>query len=70
VTPVYHPNVDTAGRICLDVLKMPPKGAWRPSLTLATVLAAVQQLLGEANPDDALMHDLVRAAHTCMHRVD
>ena len=24
-TLVYHPNIDTAGRICHDALKMPPK---------------------------------------------
>ena len=65
VTPVYHPNIDTAGRICLDLLKMPPKGAWKPSNNLATVLASIQQLLGEPNPDDALMHDIVRARALC-----
>ena len=58
VTPIYHPNVDTAGRICLDVLKMPPKGGWKPSLNIPTVLTSIQQLLGEPNPDDALMHDI------------
>lgn len=24
-TPVYHPNIDTGGRICLDTLKMQPQ---------------------------------------------
>ncbi|XP_008561349.1 PREDICTED: ubiquitin-conjugating enzyme E2 T isoform X2 [Galeopterus variegatus] len=58
LTPIYHPNIDSAGRICLDVLKLPPKGAWRPSLNIATVLTSIQLLMSEPNPDDPLMADI------------
>ncbi|EHA99648.1 Ubiquitin-conjugating enzyme E2 T [Heterocephalus glaber] len=50
LTPIYHPNIDSAGRICLDVLKLPPKGAWRPALNIATVLTSIQLLVAEPNP--------------------
>ncbi len=60
VTPIYHPNIDSAGRICLDTLKMPPKGSWTPSLNLSTVLTTIQALMCAPNPDDALMHEIVR----------
>ena len=59
ITPIYHPNIDNAGRICLDSLKMPPKGAWKPSLNLSTLLTTVQLLMTEPNPDDPLMSDIV-----------
>ena len=46
------------GRICLDILKMQPKGSWRPSMNLATVLTSVRLLLAEPNPLDPLMADI------------
>ncbi|KAK7099568.1 hypothetical protein V1264_003692 [Littorina saxatilis] len=58
LTPIYHPNVDNAGRICLDTLKMPPKGAWKPCMNLMTVLTSLQLLMAQPNPDDALMADV------------
>lgn len=58
VTKIFHPNIDTEGRICLDTLNMPPKGAWKPALNIATVLTSVQALMSTPNPDDGLMSDI------------
>jgi len=58
ITPVYHPNIDNGGRICLDSLKMPPKGTWTPSLNLSTLLTTIRLLLSSPNPDDPLMPDI------------
>ncbi|XP_033321442.1 ubiquitin-conjugating enzyme E2 T [Megalopta genalis] len=57
-TPVYHPNIDDKGRICLDLLNMPPKGVWKPTIGLQNLLDAVQSLLGNPNPDDPLMAEI------------
>ncbi|KAJ8908719.1 hypothetical protein NDN08_005424 [Rhodosorus marinus] len=58
LTPIYHPNIDSSGRICLNILNMPPKGGWKPALNLSTVLGSIQLLLSEPNPDDALMVEI------------
>ncbi|XP_029361612.1 ubiquitin-conjugating enzyme E2 T [Echeneis naucrates] len=58
LTPIYHPNIDSSGRICHDALKLPPKGAWKPSLNISTVLSSIQLLMAEPNPDDPLMADI------------
>ncbi|EOA38646.1 hypothetical protein CARUB_v10010556mg [Capsella rubella] len=56
-TPIYHPNIDNSGRIRLDILNLPSKGAWQPSLNISTVLFSIRLLLGEPNPDDGLMFE-------------
>lgn len=51
-TPVYHPNVDFSGRICLDILKpggAGKEGAWSAALNVGSVLLSIQSLLGEPN---------------------
>ncbi|KAK6248521.1 hypothetical protein QUC31_020086 [Theobroma cacao] len=59
-TPIYHPNIDNGGRICLDILNLPPKGAWQPSLNISTLLTSIGLLLSEPNPDDGLMCEASR----------
>jgi ubiquitin-conjugating enzyme E2 C len=44
-TPIYHPNVDFSGRICLDILK----DKWSAVYNVQTVLLSLQSLLGEPN---------------------
>jgi ubiquitin-conjugating enzyme E2 T len=58
ITPIYHPNIDDGGRICLDTLVQQPKGAWTPSLNISTVLSSIQLLISHPNPDDPLMADI------------
>ncbi|KPJ09825.1 Ubiquitin-conjugating enzyme E2 T [Papilio machaon] len=58
VTPIYHPNIDKEGRICMDLLKMPPNGAWVPTITLENLLISLQTLMANPNPHDPLMMDI------------
>ncbi|CAB3371682.1 Hypothetical predicted protein [Cloeon dipterum] len=60
ITPLYHPNVDLAGRICLKSLKIPPAGDWSPSIMLVDLVAEIRMLLKHANPNDSLMPDIAQ----------
>ncbi|KAL5611639.1 hypothetical protein BROUX41_000778 [Berkeleyomyces rouxiae] len=49
-TPIYHPNFDFSGRICLDILK----DKWTAAYNIQTVLLSLQSLLGEPNNSSPL----------------
>lgn len=55
ITPIYHPNIDSDGRICLDTLKMQPQGSWSPSVNINTLLLTIRVLMGNPNADDGLV---------------
>lgn len=61
VTLVHNSNVSLLivdGKICLDVLRMPPGGSYNPAITLESILLSIQLLLSSPNPDDPLRDDV------------
>ncbi|KAM6340529.1 ubiquitin-conjugating enzyme E2 C [Rissa tridactyla] len=50
LTPCYHPNVDTQGNICLDILK----DKWSALYDVRTILLSIQSLLAEPNIESPL----------------
>lgn len=47
---IYHPNINEAGQICIDILK----NEWSSALSIGRVLLSISSLLSDPNPNDPL----------------
>lgn len=69
ITPCFHPNVDTGGNICLDILK----DKWSALYDVRTILLSIQALLGEPNinsPLNSLAAELWKTQEQYKRHVD
>eukprot|EP00771_Trimastix_marina_P002257 gnl/Trimastix_PCT/3379.p1 GENE.gnl/Trimastix_PCT/3379~~gnl/Trimastix_PCT/3379.p1 ORF type:complete len:185 (+),score=14.94 gnl/Trimastix_PCT/3379:102-656(+) len=56
-TPIWHPNIDMQGHICLNILR---DTEWSAAMNLQSVIFGLLLLFHDPNPDDPLNQDAAR----------